>query len=238
MRQWARGITVGVSLLLVGCGREEGVVDVRVAGGTFIENGLSASDVDDGWSLDFERFAVTLENIGIAGELLPNPGERDLAQPSEGRGQELGAVAVEADDYGNPGFTVRVLDLSGTATKEGQTKAFSWRFERPTQYFRCGTVTRVPPGGTASFQIGFAAERLLANSLVANTPRYRFQPLADADVDGDGTLTQAELVLRGLGDYDPGEEDITELWGWLEAQVRRMVRVDGEGECEIRDSGG
>lgn len=87
-------------------------------------------------------------------------------------------------------------------------------------------------GETASFQITVHADHLFSDSLVSSEPKVLFQPLADADSDGDGALSEAELVAADVGAYDPGSEDgIDDLWAWLGAQVRTLGHVDGEGHC-------
>jgi hypothetical protein len=218
---------------LAGCGSGgEGTVEVTAYGEPFIEEGIPASAVDDGWALTFRRFAVTVREVSVGGTPIAAQAPVDLAAASSGAGHRLGAAQVPAGEHTDAGFTLARIEVEGVATKGAAQKTLSWVFDQATRYTDCETTTRVEDAGTATFQVTVHADHLLYDSLVAEEPKLRFQPLADADADGDGAITQAELAGTDIGAYDPGSEDgVDDLWTWLLAQARTLAHVNGEGHC-------
>lgn len=228
-------VTSALALCLTGCGSDDGEGTIRVMafGEEFIERGIAASDMDDGWAIHFDRFAVSLSDVTVAGQALAVRSPVNLVEPSDGEGQEIGSLAVAAGNHGEAAFRVVGLEVAGSASREGVDKAFDWVFDQTTRYDRCEAVTRVGDGETAAFQLTFHADHLFYDSLVSETPALRFQALADADADADGTLTRAELSMTGIGPYDPGSEGgVDDLWAWLVAATSTVGHVDGEGHCE------
>lgn len=225
------------ALAIVGCGSEgdeprgKGTVSIRAYGETFIEEGIPAENMHDGWTVSFDRFDVTLRDIVVGGVSLEDPQTLDLSSSSEGEGHEVGTLTVDEGPLGEPSFTIARLEVDGAAEKEGVEKTFSWVFDSPTNYAKCDTSTRVEPGEIATFEITVHADHLFSDSLVSEAPQLLFQPLADADSDDDGVLTSAELANADIGAYDPGNEKVKDLWSWLVAQHRTLGHVDGEGHC-------
>jgi hypothetical protein len=230
------------SLVLMACGGDDsqgkGTVQVTAYGESFIEDGIPASAVSDGWVVDFDRFDVTIRDVRVGGLTLAGPVEVDLSTPSDGEGHELGALTVRAGDHDGSSFTIQSVAIEGTATTAADAKTFAWALDAATEYRHCETTTRVRPDGTATFQITIHADHLLYDSLVSSEPGVLFQALADADADGDGVIDEAELGVADIGAYDPGNEDIDDLWAWLVAQSRTLGHVDGEGHCDAAPSGG
>lgn len=226
-------------LLLSACGTtEEGTVIVTAYGESFIEDGIPAPDVGDGWAVDFSRFEVSIRDVTVAGTAIEVPAAIDLSASSSGAGHELGSALVGAGKHTGASFTIARVEVVGTATKGTATKSFDWVFDRATRYERCDTTTHVTDGGRATFQITVHADHLLYDSLVSSEPEVLFQPLADADADGDGVITQPELAARDIGGYDPGSEDgVDDLWAWLNALARTLGHVDGEGHCHAVPEG-
>lgn len=235
----SKSLRAALPLLLVlgACGSDNesagtGAISVRAYGESFIEDGISAEDMNDGWAITFERFEVTLGDIVVAGVALSDPGPIDVAASSDGDGHEVGNLSVEAGTRGQPSFTIARVEVSGSAEQGDRCKTFDWVFDAPTRYENCQTSTRVRQGQDATFQITVHADHLFYDSLVAENPQLLFEPLAQADTDEDGTITRAELSAAGIGSYDPGNEDLSDLWAWLIAQSRTLGHVDGEGHCE------
>jgi hypothetical protein len=222
-----------LGMLLLACGDGEGRIRVTAYGESFIENGIPADAMNDGWAVAFDRFSVALADVKVATVAIEVPGEIDLSLASEGRGHELGSADVNDGSYGDAGFTLERLELAGAATRGAETKRFAWRLDVPTAYDACETRTTVPDGGVGTFQITIHADHLFYDSLVAEEPQVLFQPLAEADADADDELTQAELSARSIGAYDAGSEgNVENLWQWLLAAARTVGHVDGEGHCE------
>jgi hypothetical protein len=212
-----------------------GELEIRAWGEEFIEVGVPADAMADGWSVSFARFEVSISDLEIAGVAMADPGAVDLALPSDGVGHRLGRISsVAAGEYDDARFTLTRAIVEGSASNGGVTKTFAWTFEVPTRYSGCETRTVVPADGVGEFQITVHADHLFFASLVAEDPDLRFAALAaaDDDGDGDGVITQAELQAAGLGSYDPGNLDIADLWAFLVAQAGTMGHVDGEGHCD------
>lgn len=225
------------TLLLSACGGDDepagtGTISVRAYGESFVEDGIPAEEMSDGWAVEFSRFDVTFRDIVVADVALDDPASVDLAVSSDGAGHELGTVSAEARAHAEPTFTIARVEVDGSAERDGVTKTFNWVFDGLTRYEQCETTTAVQDGDIATFQITVHADHFFFDSLVSEEPELSFQPIADADADADGEVTQAELAARDIGSYDPGNEDISDLWSWLVAQYRNLGHVDGEGHCE------
>lgn len=227
------------ALLLTACGGGDddepagkGNISVRAYGESFIEDGIPSDAVDDGWAIEFSRFDVTFRDVVVAGVALDDPDTLDLSVASDESGHELGIISVAARAHAQPAFTIEQAEVVGSAELDGVVKTFHWVFEAPTNYEHCETTTTVKEGETATFQITVHADHLFYDSLVSEEPQLLFQPIADADTDEDGEVTQAELAARDIGAYDPGNEDIDDLWSFVLAQQRTLGHVDGEGHCE------
>lgn len=219
--------------LLIGCSSASfGSVTITAYGEEFIEDGIPAGSMDDGWTIDFSRFEVTLSEVTLGGVTLGESATVDLTEASGGNGQELGSVEVPAGEHTNTAFVIGRVELEGSAQKDDVTKTFSWVFAEPVAYQQCETTTEVDSNESATFQITVHADHLFYDSLVAEEPKLLFQPLADADVDADGDITRAELGETDIGAYDPGSSGgIDDLWAFLEAQTATLGHVDGEGHC-------
>lgn len=217
---------------LGGCSDDAGTISVRAYGESFIEDGIPADDMDDGWAIEFSRFDVTLSDILVGGVALADPDPVGVHESSDGEGHEVGTVSVDAGEHASPSYSITRVEVEGSAELDGVTKTFSWTFDSATHYSHCDTTTDVKKDETAIFQITIHADHFFYDSLVSEEPRLLFQPLADADADDDGEITAAELGDTDIGAYDPGNEDISDLWSFLVAQHRTLGHVDGEGHCE------
>ncbi|MEM1348636.1 MAG: hypothetical protein AAGI01_08785, partial [Myxococcota bacterium] len=54
------------SIALAGCSENSGEVAVTVYGEEFIEQGIPAEEMADGWAVTFDRFVVDVEDVKIA----------------------------------------------------------------------------------------------------------------------------------------------------------------------------
>ncbi len=229
------GLVTCLGALTTGCAGE-GTLEVYVYGEEFIEEGIPAEEMSDGWAISFERFVVEVGEVSVDGFDVPDAGPFDLTEASEGQGQLYGSVSVPAESLGDGAYEIRSVDVAGTATMGGTTKHFAWVIDEPTHYEHCETTTKVPEDGRAEFEITVHADHFFYDSLVSSDPQLVFQGLADADTDADGEITKAELEAAGIGALDPGSEnDVDNLWAWLVAQSRTLGHVDGEGHCETHD---
>ncbi len=227
-----------LSMSLWACGDEDngqGEVVVTVYGEDFIESGLNADDMADGWSVTFDRFVVTVGEVSVGGASIPAQAPIDISVQTDGAGHPIASVQVPAGAHTSSNFVITRVELSGAATKDGVTKAFDWTFDQEVRYSACETTTTVTDGQSATFQITVHADHFFYDSLVAEEPQVVFQALADADADNDGQITREELENTDIGRYDPGSAgDVNDLWGWLTAQNQTLGHVDGEGHCDFQ----
>lgn len=222
---------------LAGCGGSdtgEGTVRVTVYGEEFIEEGIDPSEMEDGWAIEFERFEVTVSGVQVGGEEVGDSVTIDVSASSDGAGHEIGAILVPAGNHADSSFTIERVEVEGSGTRGDVTKTFHWAFETPVTYAECETTTSIKEGETATFQITVHADHLFYDSLVSASPELLFSPLADADVDDDGEITEEELAQADIGSYDPGNEDANDLWSFLSSLNATMGHVDGEGHCHAQ----
>lgn len=227
---------VGGSTAIGGCSEPgDGEVLVTVYGEEFIELGIDSDTMDDGWAVEFERVQVGLEDVVVGDIAVVSSSTIDIAAPSGGSGYLIGSAAASEGAYRSSSFMLREVSVSGSATRDGITKTFDWQFDVATHYSECETITEVREGQTATFQVTIHIDHLFYDSLVSQEPGLYFQPLADADLDGDGVITRAELQDTDIGGYDPGSSGgIDDLWSWLLASSRTLGHVDGEGHCRAQ----
>lgn len=217
-------------------GAGQGSVSVTAYGEAFIEEGIPASALADGWAISFDTFTVSVSDVVVGGKTMPASDPVALTAASNGQGKVIATALVPAGEHTGSSFVISRVVVSGEATKEGVTKRFAWTFDQSTRYGACETTTSVVNAQAATLQITVHADHLFYDSLVSEAPALRFQALADADADGDDQITQAELEAASVGAYDVGSGgDVTNLWAYLVAQSRTLGHVDGEGHCEAHD---
>lgn len=227
---------LAMSCVFAGCTEEAtGNVRVHVYGESFIEDGIAAEDMNDGWSVSFDKFEVVVEDVVIGGETVSSSGPIDIAVNTDGTGHALGVASMDVGTYTNQSYVISRVSMAGSATKDGVTKTFDWVFDQKTQYTKCEATTKVTEGADAMFQVTVHADHFFYDSLVAEEPQVVFQALADADANDDGAITPDELKATDIGAYDAGSSgDVNDLWSWLIAQSRTLGHVDGEGHCDAR----
>lgn len=133
-------------LLLAACGDDpvgEGTVNVTVYGEAFIEEGIPVSEMSDGWAITFDTFEVTVRDVRVGGVAFDDPAPLEIATPTDGAGQVIATAPVREGDHENASFVIEAVDLTGSATKEGDTKTFAWTFDYPVAYDACETTTAV-----------------------------------------------------------------------------------------------
>ncbi len=158
----------------------------------------------------------------------------------------LGEGASEADKQLmlSGGYAVYV---EATATKGAQRKQYKWGFKLTTLYDRCkgelagketdGTV--ITNGGTDTIQLTTHGDHLYYDDLQAKEAKVRFDTIASADVNNDGTITLEELstvklasIPANRGPYGTGSAaGINDLRQFVEALSRTIGHFRGEGEC-------
>lgn len=255
---------LGLALLtlLAACGPGAGTYEVRIYGEAFIEEGIPAEELVDGWAISFDCFLVSVGEIASADahgtEIAAFPTWRafDLTLPSDGAGHlveaaEVAAGPVAALDYRmayDPSVTGAntdaVADLAsegcavyveGAAERDGVVKTFAWCLTTDTRYVGCATTAVVTPDEVGTSQLTIHADHLFYDDLVSQDPNVTFDLIASADVDDDGDVTSAELAavdITGEDRYQVGSADVEDLWSFIEAQSTTLGHIDGEGHCD------
>ncbi len=250
-----------LALLLGACAEQAEPSTLRITayGEEFIEDRIPADVLVDGWEIDFDRFLIAISAVEAEGEPLEGAYVVDLARSTGGEGHELGMLALPAG--GTPLLDFRVappseaspvsatdadvatlvdagasLWVEGTATRGDQTVTFAWAFETDTRYVGCHSTAELRAGQEAHSQLTIHADHLFYDDLDAEDPNVGFDLVASADADADGEVTTEELHaldITGQTRYQVGSREITDLWGFIEAQTGTLGHIDGEGHCEI-----
>lgn len=155
---------------LSGCGGGDGTEDgsgtatFSVWGEEFIEEEIPAGEFADGWSVEFDRFLLSIGGIYVRdragkGSDLDGSWLVDLKQPGP---HELGSLELTSKAWPFVGYAIRPVTsstqvhesatsdnlgfmekggfsvhVSGTASKGSVTKTFSWGFTNATHYDDC-----------------------------------------------------------------------------------------------------
>jgi hypothetical protein len=142
------------------------------------------------------------------------------------------------------GYSVYV---EATATKGAVTKKYAWGFDTGTIYDRCRATLAgketdgvvITNGGTDQPQITIHGDHLYYDDLQAKEARVRFDNIAAADADGDGTVSLGELAKVKLaaipaenGPYGTGSATgVNDLAAFVSSLTRTIGHFRGEGEC-------
>lgn len=236
----------------------ESRVDVTVYGEAFVEEGIPSEEVSDGWRVVFDEFLISMTEVRIDGEQtidLDGSWVFDLTQPSDGQGHVLESLPVargryssihyrfsqpDADARGNA--TAEQIDrviaagaalmVEATAARGEREVRFSWAFTLD-QGHRCqlGLDAR---SESSTAQITVHADHLLLDDLMVD-PQIAVDLIADADNDGDGVVTTAELATVDItkeARYQTGGQPIDDLYGFVGHLALTMGHVNGEGGCD------
>ena len=137
--------------------------------------------------------------------------------------------------------------VQATATKGTITKAYAWGFKTSTLYDRCkgelggketdGVV--ITNGGTDQPELTIHGDHLYYDDLQDKEAKVRFDNIAAADANNDGTVTMEELgqvklaaIPANNGPYGTGSAaGINDLAAFVTALSRTVGHFRGEGEC-------
>ncbi len=211
---------------------EDGTINVNAWGEGFIEEGIPSAEFADGWAVEFERFNVTISDINVGGDFLAGPFESELTEPSDDKGQPVGALSAPVGDYNDASFVISDIEVRGIATKGNETKTFLWRFPTPIRYTDCETFVGVTTEYESTMKITIHSDHLFYDSLVGDAANLRFDAYAKADSNNDGEVSQAELAEAPIGDYDTGSLDIDNLWDFIVEHANSLGHLNGEAHCK------
>lgn len=193
-----------------------------------------ALTTSDDWEVQFEKLAVSVREVKLAGLALSNSRELDFTA-APGTVLELGEGMVSSGQHTHAAFTMERLVIAGTASKEGVSKHFDWQLEQPTEYVRCANQTRVAADESATLTLVVEPGQLFRNSIASAEPTLLFQAVADADRNDDGEVEGDELwEVPPIAGFDLGDERrISTFWEYMEALVKRVGHVDDDVQCEV-----
>lgn len=251
-----------ICLGLSACGAGDGEWVVETWGEEYIEQGLPSEIFDDGCSVVYDTFLVSMGHRALidgsgteVGDLGPAQ-VFDLVVPGP---VPMGAVAVPADHYSSVSLviapdpdatagsatdaqTAEIVAADASVLVDGEltcgTRAvhFRWAFDASTTYDCEPTDLTIPAGGADGTQITIHGDHLFYDGLENADAVVRGQAVVDADGDGDGEVTLAELdavSIPALG-YDVGEySDVLTLRAFVSHLTRTIGHIDGEGECRV-----
>lgn len=203
------------ALGLGACGDAAGL-GVGIYGEVFIEEGIPAEVFADGWSVEFERFLVSVGEVTVAeggrspGLAAPQYQVYDLAQGTGGAGHAVAHESVPEGRYDHTGYVIGPADdavsgsvqssadvevlraggysvyVEGIATKGEIFKTFAWGFATRTRHEGCMSLAEIHRGGPAEIEITIHGDHLFFDDLFSATPAVRFERIAQADDEGDG----------------------------------------------------
>lgn len=245
-----------VCLVPLGC---RGDFELHAYGEAFVEAGIPAEEVSDGWAIRFSEFVVSIGEVSVDGperRALPGWYVFDLTRPSEGQGHSLDTITAPFGDYetlryriGEPGDRAggnatpsqiahladrkAALHVVGAATKGDRTVALDWTF--PISFgHKCRMTARVDGNDKGGAELTIHADHLLLDDLGPHGV-IAFDLIAGADSDDDGLVSPAELANVNIlveERYQTGGQDIRDLWTFIGNLALTLGHVNGEGGCD------
>ncbi len=218
---------IALAAQFMACAPGEGELEVRIWGEEYIEEQIPADVFVDGWTLTYEKFLVSVGELGLAQAGQPADAEEatfqifDLTRPSGGEGVAVTSATVSAGAYDDLDYRIAPstaatagnataadvtlmrdggfsLYIAGKAERAGTVKTFAWGFATSTHYERCKSTAVIAAGGTATSQITVHGDHLFYDDLFSPTPNVTFDLFAAADADADGEVTRAELAATDI----------------------------------------
>ena len=212
-------------------------------GEEFIEQGLPASEFGDGCSAVYTSFEVEITSATllhadeeVVGEV--DVGRFELTTPGP---QELGSVSVAAGDYERVYYEIGptaedAVRAVGSVTCGEDTVSFDWSFS-PSSRYRCLPLEiAVSADGETVTELTIHGDHLFFDSLEDEGGTPQGQAIVDADADGNGDVTLAELEAVSVADlgYAVGiYTDVTQFSDFISLLVQGVGHVDGEGHCYV-----
>lgn len=135
--------------------------------------------------------------------------------------------------------------VEGEGTRMGATVRFRWGFTQGIAYSPCSNADdslglAVPSGGNVDAQITLHGDHLFYDDLQSPDARLRFDAIASADADRDGSVTLEELARVDLttlpsSQYGGGDMGrVRTLRDFVIAISATVGHFNGEGHCQER----
>lgn len=159
------------------------------------------------------------------------------AASAAGNATAADLALMQAGGYG--------LYVEGEGTRMGTTVRFRWGFTQGVRFEACSTPDgaaglAVPSGGNVDAQITLHGDHLFYDDLQSPDARLRFDAIAAADADRDGTVTLEELARVDLttlpsSQYGGGDMGrVRTLRDFVTAVSATIGHFNGEGHCQER----
>ena len=241
----------------------EGTLAVTLWGEEFIEEGIPADELADGYAVTYTKFLIALSNISAAEEDedpaltasamkiwdMTKSGPFDVTSETVPAGAYThtayrispaadAATAGNAEDDDVQFMIDNSLSVyvEGTADDGTTAVSFAWGFDTDTTYDPCESAGDLAADGTAEIQITIHGDHLLYDSAISEDPDLRFDDIALADADSDGEVTEEELKaydITTLSNYVVGSADIDNMYDYIAHMTSTLGHIDGEGHCEF-----
>lgn len=256
------------AILLAGCDDDEGsnndpnVLELRIWGEPFVDDGIPAEEFVDGWAVEFNELVVSVTSVEIGSQsVLTQAIAIDLASSESAGGVALPAAALGNGSYTEASYRIAPIVedatainasaetitamrergasvyVDATATRGESTKQMRLFFDTDTLYSPCEIDLSFTGGDEGTAEMTIHADHFFYDSLVSDEPGLAFDVIADADEQGDadGIVTEEELSaydITALEDYQVGNFDIDNLYDYLAAQTATLGHINGEGHCD------
>lgn len=217
-----------MAMFAVACTEGSGTITSTVYGEEFIEDGIPADVFADGWSVQFDRFLISIGDpkakAGEGGREVGDPGMYivDLAEASDGEGYELATYDAPGGTYDHYGYRIAPsadaiavnasaadaaamkqagysIWVRGAATRGSVTKTFDWGFKLKLTHAHCEASEKVD-GNAITLQSTIHADHLFYDDAVSDEPDVAFQLIADAD--GRAGAADGKVTLDELAATD------------------------------------
>jgi hypothetical protein len=183
---------LGASTLFTGAGcgtdRAPGTIEVRAYGEAFIEDHIPADEFSDGWSVKFDRFLVSVSEVGVAAGHAGTPVVAstsiqvfNLAQPTAGEGLLVATGTAPGGRYDHVRYTIEPAAAGAVATAGVPAGALDAMIAAGESIRVEGTAEK-PGSATITFAWGFTS----TVSHACHTP-----------VTVDGATATTEITIHG-----------------------------------------
>lgn len=166
-------------------------------------------------------------------------------RPPEARATLVNATRADLELLTTSGYS---LYISGTATRDDVVKSFALGFQNATRYHSCqaeqggkqvaGVV--VANGSEEVIELTthgdhFFYDRLQGSAGANLATSLRFDTIAMADADDDGSVTADELAAQIIDVelYDPSGLPAGDMLTFMTGLARTVGHFRGEGECAL-----
>ncbi len=236
--------------VLSGCGGS-GTLTLTTWGEAYIEEALPASEFEDGYTVHFTRFNVTIADFALAtrtGETGPRlrapftvdvatkgPHTVEVFEEVEARKWDAVSWAIAPATAG-----ANALEVAGTLSKDGVARTFAWNFALDTAYTDCsnddlGEGVTLAAGAEETVELTIHGDHLFYDDLQSPDAKLRGQAIFEAgESDGDISLADLSAVpLTSLPStqYGTGGASVDDLGQFVSALARTVGHFRGEGEC-------